>query len=356
MPPLAPAEDPPLVTFSVRTGFDLYLRAAGLPPGSRVLVGAITHPDMLALLRVHGLSPVAVDLDPATMAPLPQALARAWTPGTVAVLVTHLFGARAPLQDTVAFCRERGLLLLEDCAQAFTDRAEAGHPAAVLSMFSFGPLKTSTALGGALIYVRDPELRRRMEALHDRYPVQTRSAFLRRVLRYAVLHLFLSSPWLFGACARLVETSGRQVMDVTRSWAAGMPGPFRPERLRERPSAGLLRMLARRLRRHDPGKVEERGRCGEEVARTLPCELPGRACLNRTWWIFPITVDQPAEVLRRLERAGFQGIPGLSNLVAAESPEEPPRNAQRIVQSGLLLPVRTNLPPGERRRLALLLK
>lgn len=344
------------MTLSVRTGFDLYLRAAALPPGGRVLVGAITHPDMLALLRIHGLTPVAVDLDPATMAPLPEGLARAWTPDTVAVLVTHLFGARSPLHETVAFCRQRGLLLLEDCAQAFTDRSDAGHPAAVVSMFSFGPLKTSTALGGALIYVRDPALRCRMEEIHDRYPAQSRLEFLQRVLRYAGVHFLLGSRWVFGFIARVVEATGRQVMDVTRSWAAGMPGPFRAERLRKRPSAGLLRMLARRLRRHDPRKVEERGRCGEELARELPCELPGRACLNRTWWIFPVTVDRPAEVLRRLERAGFQGIPGLSNLVAAESPDEPPRNAQRMVQSGLLLPVRTSVPPEERRRLALLLQ
>lgn len=341
------------MTLSVRTGFDLYLQAAGLPRGSRVLVGAITHPDMLALLRVHGLVPVAVDLDAATMAPLPQALERAWTPDTVAVLVTHLFGARIPLQESVRFCRERSLLLLEDCAQAFTDRADAGDPAAVVSMFSFGPLKTSTALGGALVYVRDPDLRDRMEAIHDRYPAQTRREYLLRVLRYAGVHLALGNRWVFGALAQIVEARGRSVMEVTRSWASGMPGPFRPERLRQRPSAGLLRMLASRLRTHDPRKVEERSRCGEEAARAMPSVAqPGSASLQRTWWIFPVTVEHPAEVLRALEKAGFQGIPGLSNLVTADSPEGPPPNARHILAQSLLVPIRTNVPPEERRRLA----
>lgn len=357
LPRLAPDEDPPLVAFSVRSGLDLYLAAAGLPRGGRVLVGALTHPDMLSLLRCHGLVPVAVDLDPATLAPLPGALARGWTSDTVAVLVTHLFGARIPLDEAVRFCQERGLPLVEDCAQAFTRREDGGHPAAVVSLFSFGPLKTSTALGGALLYVRDPALRRRMEEIQDRWPAWSRGGFLLRILRYAAVHLVLSHPLLFGLLARLVEASGRDVMAVTRSWASGMPGPFRPERFRTRPSAGLVRFLARRLREHDPGKVAERARCGEEAVRALPAlEPPGREGRERTWWILPVSADRPGELLRRLERAGFQGIPGLSNLVAAENPADPPRQAQRILERSLLVPLRPGLPAGERRRLLQLLR
>jgi dTDP-4-amino-4,6-dideoxygalactose transaminase len=47
-----------LITLSVRSALDLYLRAVALPRGSEVIVSAITHPDMAEILRHHGSSSV----------------------------------------------------------------------------------------------------------------------------------------------------------------------------------------------------------------------------------------------------------------------------------------------------------
>src|SRR6476660_1651277 len=60
-----------LITLSVRSALDLYLRAIALPTGSEVIVSAITHPDMAEILRYHGLKPVPVDLDFDSAAPDP---------------------------------------------------------------------------------------------------------------------------------------------------------------------------------------------------------------------------------------------------------------------------------------------
>src|SRR6266516_7086358 len=65
-----------LACYSVRSGFHLLLSALGLPRGSEVLFSAVTHPDMPRIAEHHGLVPVPVDLDPATMEPTPIALAR----------------------------------------------------------------------------------------------------------------------------------------------------------------------------------------------------------------------------------------------------------------------------------------
>jgi len=54
---------------SVRSGFHLLLDALGLNAGDEVLVSAVTHPDMVRILEAHGLVPVPVDLDIATLAP-----------------------------------------------------------------------------------------------------------------------------------------------------------------------------------------------------------------------------------------------------------------------------------------------
>ncbi len=59
---------------SVRTAFDLYLKALDLPRGSRVVCSALTIPDMVTIFEAHGLVLVPVDLDPDTLAPEPGAL------------------------------------------------------------------------------------------------------------------------------------------------------------------------------------------------------------------------------------------------------------------------------------------
>ena len=147
-----------LVCFSVRSGWDLWLGAQGLRAGDEVLVSAITHPDMARIICGHSLRAVPVDIDPVTLAPRPRMLEAALTPRTRVVVVAHLFGGRMDFRSVARFARERGLLPVEDCAQAFQGPDRVGDPAADLSMYSFGTLKTSTALGGAVLRVRDREV------------------------------------------------------------------------------------------------------------------------------------------------------------------------------------------------------
>src|SRR5690606_8629667 len=131
----SPAGDA-LATLSVRSAFDLLLSAAGdaragdapTPArggarddrgGAEVLFSAITVSDMPRVAREHGWTPVALDLDPETLAPPPGALAAAAGPRARAVVLTHLFGGRADLTAAIREARERGLLVVEDCAQAY---------------------------------------------------------------------------------------------------------------------------------------------------------------------------------------------------------------------------------------------
>lgn len=56
------------MSIAYSTGFELLLQTLQLPRGSLVLCSAITIPDMLYILRYHGLVPVPVDLSPETLA------------------------------------------------------------------------------------------------------------------------------------------------------------------------------------------------------------------------------------------------------------------------------------------------
>ena len=179
--------DDALACLSVRSGFDSLLGALALPHGSEILVSAVTIPDMVRIIREHGLVPVPVDVDIGSMAPKVERMRAGVTPATRAVLVAHLCGGRFPVEPVAELASRHGLLLFEDCAQAFAGAGYRGHPAADVSMFSFGPIKTATSLGGALLRVRDRQLLRRMRSRQAAYPAQSRPYYLRRLLKYAAM-------------------------------------------------------------------------------------------------------------------------------------------------------------------------
>src|SRR5688572_7568780 len=247
-----------IACLSVRSGFDLFLQAVAWPPGSEVLVSAINISDMIALLRHHGLVPIPLDISTDTLSVDPCRIAAACTPATRAILVAHLFGARTNLDNIISTARARGLQVLEDCAQAY-DGTYRGHPASDVCMFSFGPIKTSTALGGGMLTVVDSAIAQRMRDLQDRYLPQSHLRFLKRVVQAAALKV-LGRPAIFtmfaGGCRAMKFDHDAVVVHMLRS--------FKPADLvaqvRRAPSAALCRLLARRLRGGCASAIAQRSR------------------------------------------------------------------------------------------------
>ena len=168
-------------SFVPRSAVDsiLLLQELHLPRGSEILISAVTIPDMLRIIEHHGLVPVPVDLDPLTAAPQADLLDQAITSRTSALLVAHLFGSRICLDPFIEFARQHDLLLIEDCAQAYCGPQFSGHPESDVSLFSFGPIKASTALAGGILRLRDRKLAEQMRVLQATYPVQTRRSYFR---------------------------------------------------------------------------------------------------------------------------------------------------------------------------------
>src|SRR3954451_10647035 len=93
-------------------------RAAGIRPGDEVIVPAHTF-IASALGLVHaGALPVFCDVDPGTGLIDPAAAEGAVTPRTTAILAVHLYGQTADMDAIEAVARRKGLIVLEDAAQA----------------------------------------------------------------------------------------------------------------------------------------------------------------------------------------------------------------------------------------------
>lgn len=317
-----------LACLSVRSGFDLLLQALALPPGSEALASAITIPDMAKIMAHHGLVAVPIDLDLATLAIDPAELERAITPQTRLILVAHLFGSRMPLAPIVEVARRHGLILVEDGAQAYTGDAYRGHPVADVSMVSFGPIKTQTALGGALLRFRDPALLARVRAMQEGYPLQQPASYARRLLLFSGLKL-LARPLPLGLAVALLRRLGRDPDRALSGLARGFPGDDLIARIRRRPCAALLRMLVRRITNPDHAGVARRVAYAERLFARLPhVERPGRRATDQTHWVLPILGDRPAELARRLQAAGFDATRSASSLFVIPPPPGRPAAAQ----------------------------
>jgi dTDP-4-amino-4,6-dideoxygalactose transaminase len=248
-----------LVCLSVRSAFDLLLDALSLPIGDEIAFSAVTHPDMVRIAEAHGLRPLPVDLDPETLAPAADALERAITPRTRLIVVAHLFGGRAELAPLADVARRHGQLVVEDCAQCLRGPQDQGDELADISLFSFGSIKTATALGGALVRVDDRGLAEAMRTMQDGWPVQPRREYALRVLKFAGLRS-LAHPRFYWLFSRALAAAGRDLDTVVNAAVRGFAGPELERQIRRRPSAPLLALLARRLRRFDAERLEARAR------------------------------------------------------------------------------------------------
>lgn len=143
---------------SVANGTDaleLALRAVGVKQRDRVICAANAGFYASTACLAVGAQPVYVDVDSATLCLSPPAVAAALCHKPAAVVLTHLYGQLASVEAISEMCRERGIPLIEDCAQAHgaqRNLSQAGSFGDV-GCFSFYPTKNLGALGdgGALV-------------------------------------------------------------------------------------------------------------------------------------------------------------------------------------------------------------
>ena len=129
----------------------LPLVAIGAGPGDEVVVPAFTFFATAEAVSYTGATPVFADIEPETFNLSLQSLKDKVTARTRAVIVVHLFGQCAGLDEIAAFCRERELVLIEDCAQALGAEYQGRRAGAWgdFGCFSFYPTKNLAAVGDA---------------------------------------------------------------------------------------------------------------------------------------------------------------------------------------------------------------
>jgi dTDP-4-amino-4,6-dideoxygalactose transaminase len=276
----------------------LALEALGVGAGHEVVTSPLSAAfTVLAILRT-GARPVFADLDPATLNVAPEAVARALTPRTRALMPVHLYGHPADLDPLLDLARGRGLPLVEDACQAH-GALYKGRPVGALSgvgALSFYPTKNLGALGdGGAVLAQDAQLAARLRRLRnggqtDRYRHEEAGINSRldeiqaAILRTGLRHL--------GAWTDRRRALAALYMRELEGVGLGLP--------REQPYArAVYHLFVVRHRRRDAlaAALKERG-VGTLVHYPIPLHLqPAFGSLGGKRGDFPVAEQAAQEVL-----------------------------------------------------------
>lgn len=142
---------------------ELALRCAGVQPGDGVIVPSLTAYATVAAILRTGAKPIFADSEAdrpvISVAEVERLLTSGAKTPARAVIAVHLYGEACDLQALKTLCKEHGIALIEDCAQAMGTTYQ-GSPVGSLgdfAAFSFYPTKNLAALGdgGMLVVGKD---------------------------------------------------------------------------------------------------------------------------------------------------------------------------------------------------------
>jgi dTDP-4-amino-4,6-dideoxygalactose transaminase len=223
----------------VNSGTDalvIALRALGIGPGHEVIVPTFTFFATAESVNAAGATPVFADLDPETFNLSAASVDAAITPRTKAIIPVHLFGQSADMDALEPLARDRGLLLVEDVAQALGGawRGKMLGTIGAAAAFSFFPSKNLGCLGdGGLVATSDDEVAgtARMLRAHG-----SRRKYYNEAIGYNSRLDALQAAFLRAKLPHLQEWNGarREAAERYRELLAGIPGIVLPG---ERPEA-----------------------------------------------------------------------------------------------------------------------
>lgn len=134
---------------------------AGFGPGDEVITTPFTFISSAWGISYVGAKPVFVDIEEGTYNLDPAKIEAAITPKTKGIIVVHLFGQPARMDEIMAIAKRHNLFVIEDCAQAIGARYK-GTPVGMIGdtgTFSFYPTKNLGACGeGGMLVAREESL------------------------------------------------------------------------------------------------------------------------------------------------------------------------------------------------------
>lgn len=154
-----------LATASGTAALHLALKLAGVKAGDKVLCSDMTFAATVNPVIYEGAEPVFIDSERETWNMDPQALEKAFEqyPDAKAVMLVHLYGVPAKLDEIRHICQRNGAILIEDAAEALsaTYRGKQCGTFGEYAVLSFNGNKIITTSGGGMLLTKNEDDRKK---------------------------------------------------------------------------------------------------------------------------------------------------------------------------------------------------
>jgi dTDP-4-amino-4,6-dideoxygalactose transaminase len=143
------------------------LLAVGVQPGDEVVVPSFTFSATAEAVVLAGGRPSFADIDADTYAITPESIEAALTSKTKAILPVHMYGLCADMDPVMELARNRGLIVIEDAAQAHGAEYKGRRVGSIgdATCFSFYAGKNMTTGEGGMVTTNDDDLAEQMRMI-----------------------------------------------------------------------------------------------------------------------------------------------------------------------------------------------
>ncbi len=158
-----------VATSNGTTALHLALTALGIGPGDEVIVPTLTFIATANAVRYTGAKPVFVDSHPDYWCIDPGKIEEVITPKTKAMILVHLYGHPADMDQILAITRKHDIFVIEDAAEAHGAEYKGRKVGSFgdISCFSFYGNKIITTGEGGMCLTNDEKLATKMKILRD---------------------------------------------------------------------------------------------------------------------------------------------------------------------------------------------
>ena len=201
---------------------DVALAALGIGPGDEVVLPSFTIISCVHQIVRSGAVPVFADCRPDTWCVDAATVEPCLTERTKAVMAVHIYGLPVDMDPLVRLCEERGLMLIEDAAQAIglNCSGRACGSFGLVSAMSFYPNKTVTTGEGGMVLTDDDQLAERCRSLRNLCFIPGRR-FLHHELGWNYRMSNLQAAVGVAQMERMAETAARK-RAIGRRYAAAL--------------------------------------------------------------------------------------------------------------------------------------
>lgn len=159
-----------IAVFNGTVALELCVKALDIKEGDEVIVTPRTFLASASCCAWYGINPVFVDVDKNSQNITLETIQKAITSKTKAVILVHLAGWPCDLEEICNFCREKGIYIIEDCAQAHGAKYKGKSVGSWgdINAWSFCQDKIITTGGeGGMVTTNCPHLFRKAWSLKD---------------------------------------------------------------------------------------------------------------------------------------------------------------------------------------------